>query len=304
MKNHHITLIVLLIVTSGHLAMAQLYAPEIKVEDTQGRVGIGVHNPADLLDVGGSVRIPINVNNNTSQTTYGLVSSFGDQTFSWDVDGTGSTYPSRFLKTYGMGFYHVKRPYYDGNCQCIKYVNNGVAAYLSSHFGIDFFTRNSLAMRIDWETRTVGINTANPAKQYKLHVNGNVLASKYDVSSDQKLKKNIKDYHLGLVAVKKIRPVQYEMLADQEADKRTSEELTKDITTTPSLNTPKYVGVLAQEIQEIVPDLVSHYLDENGEHTLAVDYVGLCMILVNAIQEQQLEIEALRKDIQSLKLKK
>ncbi len=58
-------------------------------------------------------------------------------------------------------------------------------------------------------------------------------------------------------------------------------------------------GFSAQEVQKIYPDLVHKANDEDG--TLSMNYTGLIAPLVEAIKEQQKEIEALRAEIETLK---
>ena len=53
----------------------------------------------------------------------------------------------------------------------------------------------------------------------------------------------------------------------------------------------KSVGVLAQEIQEQFPDLVV----ERQDGMLTVNYQGLIPVLINAIKEQNLELESAKK---------
>jgi len=55
-------------------------------------------------------------------------------------------------------------------------------------------------------------------------------------------------------------------------------------------------GFVAQELQEVFPDLV--YTLQDG--TLGVDYTGLIPVMIQAIQEQRKELEALRKRIELL----
>ena len=50
------------------------------------------------------------------------------------------------------------------------------------------------------------------------------------------------------------------------------------------------IGVLAQEIQEVFPELVS---DDDNE-MLAANYQGLVPVLINALKEQQAEINRLK----------
>ena len=56
------------------------------------------------------------------------------------------------------------------------------------------------------------------------------------------------------------------------------------------------IGVLAQEIQEVFPELVT----EDGNEMLAVNYQGLVPVLINALKDQQNEIDELKEMVQSL----
>ena len=91
--------------------------------------------------------------------------------------------------------------------------------------------------------------------------------------SDRRLKHNVRDFADGLSIIKAIRPVsfQYNGLAN-----------TSD-------NGAEYVGVIAQELQQIAPYMVK----DIGEY-LSVDPSALTYVLINAVKEQQAEIEALK----------
>ena len=56
------------------------------------------------------------------------------------------------------------------------------------------------------------------------------------------------------------------------------------------------IGVLAQEIQEVFPELVS----EDDNEMLAVNYQGLVPVLINALKDQQSEIDELKEMVQKL----
>jgi DNA-binding MltR family transcriptional regulator len=51
------------------------------------------------------------------------------------------------------------------------------------------------------------------------------------------------------------------------------------------------LGFIAQDVQAIFPELV----EEDAEGYLSVDYLGLIPVLVEAIKEQQVQIEELQK---------
>ena len=51
-------------------------------------------------------------------------------------------------------------------------------------------------------------------------------------------------------------------------------------------------GLLAQEVQKAFPELVKQTGDEKG--ILSINYQGLIPVLINAIKEQQKELESLQ----------
>ena len=55
------------------------------------------------------------------------------------------------------------------------------------------------------------------------------------------------------------------------------------------------IGLLAQEIEEVFPELVKEGEDKDG--TLSVNYQGLIPVLINAIKEQQEELNVIRKSV-------
>ncbi|MCH1503072.1 MAG: tail fiber domain-containing protein [Verrucomicrobiales bacterium] len=92
-------------------------------------------------------------------------------------------------------------------------------------------------------------------------------------TSDERLKTNIQDLNYGLEEVLKMRPTRYNWKsAPNDTDK---------------------VGLIAQELQTIIPEVVEASDDE--DKTLGVAYSELITLLVRAIQEQQEQIAALKK---------
>jgi hypothetical protein len=55
------------------------------------------------------------------------------------------------------------------------------------------------------------------------------------------------------------------------------------------------IGLLAQDIQKVFPELVKESGDEDG--TLSINYQGLVPILINAIKEQQKELQKLQNKL-------
>ena len=101
-------------------------------------------------------------------------------------------------------------------------------------------------------------------------------------ASDYRLKRDIQPMSkYGLSTVMQLKPVTYFYKADKT-------------------NHP-VVGFIAQEVQKIVPEVVSGTEGDitKGE-TLGLSYGNLVPVLVKAIQEQQKQIEALTKLVESL----
>ena len=129
----------------------------------------------------------------------------------------------------------------------------------------------------------IGIGTNNPS--YKLEVSGTAAkpgGGSWSTTSDRRLKENILNYNVGLETLLKINPVSYNYnnLSGFNIE-------------------PQYVGVIAQELQEILPDLV-HTFKKNNEEYLSVDNSAMTYILINAVKEQQVQIEKLEKLVDQL----
>jgi hypothetical protein len=62
------------------------------------------------------------------------------------------------------------------------------------------------------------------------------------------------------------------------------------------MNGKHQIGVIAQEVEEIVPELVS---DNDGTKT--VSYGNITALLIEAVKEQNKEINILRNEIEILK---
>jgi hypothetical protein len=100
--------------------------------------------------------------------------------------------------------------------------------------------------------------------------------------SDIRLKKDVETISDALTKVMSLRGVTY-YRKDMDDDKR-------------------HIGVIAQEIQEVLPEVVSESKDNNDEtvSTLSVSYGNITAVLIEAIKEQQKIIEEQGKRISAL----
>jgi hypothetical protein len=126
----------------------------------------------------------------------------------------------------------------------------------------------------------VGIGTGAPA--FLLEVNGAAAkpgGGAWAVSSDARLKQDVKPYTDGLDRLMRIRPVTFRYNERSGHDTK-----------------PEYVGVLAQELKEVAPYMVGTFEKDSTEY-LNVDNSALIYMLVNAVKEQQTEIALLKQRI-------
>ena len=107
------------------------------------------------------------------------------------------------------------------------------------------------------------------SSKFSIDASGNVTAAG-DVTaySDLRVKENVKELTGSLDKVSKMRGVSYNKIGSNEAS----------------------VGVIAQEVREVIPELVRE--DEDG--MLSVAYGNITAVLIEAIKEQQQQIDELK----------
>jgi len=116
-------------------------------------------------------------------------------------------------------------------------------------------------------------------------------------SSDEKYKTNIVTLTSSEAydKIEKVRPTTYN-LKQQEIIAADSAKVTYLYDPASEVFIKRKYGFIAQELQDVFPDLV--YTLQDG--TLGVDYTGMIPVIVQVLQEQRKEIEALRKRVEEL----
>ena len=112
------------------------------------------------------------------------------------------------------------------------------------------------------------------------HADGDVIAYSSTTASDRKLKTNIHSTKYGLDDVLKLRGVEFDWKQEDRGHD---------------------VGFIAQEVQEVIPELVKEVtsLKDEGTH-LTVNYEKLVPVLVESIKELKQEIEDIKKNCDCL----
>src|SRR6266498_4551082 len=112
-------------------------------------------------------------------------------------------------------------------------------------------------------------------------------------SSDARLKKNIEDIPYGLEEILKLHPVSYKWIKNPDGQ-----------------DGPKRLGMLAQEVQRVIPEVVRDYCYKGDEKTgktikmptttLGLQYDAIIPVLIKGMQEQQKIIATLEERISKL----
>ena len=226
--------------------------------DADGDVGIGNSSPEALLHIENPTI------NNTVQDMLILETHINAVS-----NGSAIYFKNKWNGTNDWGMARIKaieQPGYGG--QLIFETNNG-------NSGADETTVE--AMRID-ENGNLGIGTTGPG--YTLDVAGDInYSGSLSNVSDKRYKKDINkiDNALGLIA--QFDGYNYNFRKDEFPDLK--------------FDTIAQIGFIAQELQKVLPQLVS----QNDSGYLSVNYIKVVPILLMGMKEQQAIIEAQKKEI-------
>ena len=118
-----------------------------------------------------------------------------------------------------------------------------------------------------------GLAGNNPSNAFVVNYDGSAtLSGDLTINSDMRLKSNIISLSGALAKLLEIDGKSYTMKSNEKEAK---------------------IGLLAQDVQKVLPELVKEADDKEG--TLSVNYQGLIPVLINAIKEQQKQIDELKQ---------
>ncbi len=131
-----------------------------------------------------------------------------------------------------------------------------------------------------WFTGRVGIGTSNPGYLLQVGEAGDgseARANAWNMISDIKYKTDIKKIERPLETVQKLSGVSFTWKSSKK----------------------KSLGFIAQDVEKVLPETISKGLDGD----LAINYDTISAVLVEALKEQQSQIEDLKREIGELRNK-
>jgi hypothetical protein len=112
------------------------------------------------------------------------------------------------------------------------------------------------------------------------HAKGNITAYSTTTTSDARLKENVRDLEGSLDKTLKLRGVKFDWIDESKS---------KD-----------NLGFIAQEVEEVIPEIVEDITNIDGEEHKVVNYQAVVPVLVEAIKEQQNLINKLEARLNEL----
>jgi len=175
--------------------------------------------------------------------------------------------------------------------------NGGSIGSGDNYLSIEANVTDATSKDVVLQARTngdVGINTSGPTANLSVNGTANKTGGgTWAVFSDKRLKESISDYTEGLDLITKIRTVNFSY----------NDKMEKVWGASPDTKGRIYQGVIAQELQKIAPDMVRE-VTVSDETYLEVDPNKFIYSLINAVQEQQAQIEDLKKEVEELRKEK
>lgn len=122
----------------------------------------------------------------------------------------------------------------------------------------------------------VGIGEESPANTLEVVTGGTTLADSWTVRSSRRFKINIQPLQGSLDKVQRLQGVSYDRVVDGKHE----------------------LGVVAEDVERVLPKIVSQ--DPKTHEVQGVDYSRLTALLIEAVKEQQSQINQLKEQLQKL----
>lgn len=197
----------------------------------------------------------------------GIIAIGGNATNQWNTGVSAVLWGTNQGAAIVAGTYNDYATYGFGSYQP-QYVSPagqwGIVSYSPVYFHRDQYVMGN-----------VGIGTASPT--YKLHVIGRIKSDGINETSDVRLKQNIQPIDNALNKILALQGVTYEWIR-------------------PEMEQGMQIGLIAQEVEKILPEIVS----TDSEGFKSIQYSVLVAVLIEAVKEQQADYDALLLKVEQM----
>ena len=240
-----------------------------------------------------------------AQAGYGGIRLYNNEdlsTVQWQFNGnSGYTYKYVWFKTDNTGFFSGTNNWHIEPNTLTSYGSMNIRGSRGGWYGISFHEADNdphlmfdnsgngrgglywqggsrWALFYDHSNNCLGICSSTTSSSYGLYVTGAIYATGNVVAySDARKKTNIETIKSALNKVLNLRGVTYNKI---ELDK--------------TVNDKSEIGVIAQEVEKVVPEVVT-YAEDVDEY--GVSYGNLTALLIEAIKELKIELNELKESL-------
>ncbi len=252
-----------------------------------GNVGIGANIPAARLHISGNgetVRLQSNLPSIGFQNTTGSGSSaFIKLDGPALLLGTGDTLKGVFILPGGKTAIYAEG---DRGNVSIGSANQplGRLHVFQEKFGLVLENTNSgdlWEFSVDPANGNLNLFNNNAPAGFPV---GTFATNGFYMPSDSRLKKDVAAVSMGVLEkVLKLQAMNYRYKVDNASAKSS-------------------IGFMAQEVDQLFPELTAlQRAHGGGEETLSINYAGFGVLAIKAIQEQQLQVDALKQENEKLR---
>jgi hypothetical protein len=180
---------------------------------------------------------------------------------------------------HGLGYYGASKPFFSG------FVPDGPVLYGYSGGGLGINQNGTKTVQLFWTPSQVGIGTTNPTPGFKLDVNGPLRCVGFTNASSARYKHDVTPLDAPLDRLLALRPVAFTWNDDMPEGVRGRRD----------------IGLIAEEVAALFPELVAMSDGPEGKHAEGLDYTRIAVLAVHALKQQQAQIAGNQTQIDALK---
>ena len=221
-------------------------------------IGIGKVNPTEKVDVEGSIKLSGNLLFSSFNVIEYSAAEVGVETLSFE-GSAGQLFSVTNNLTTGSVFSV-------NTVSGLPHINVDANGTISSNvYGGNF----GIGLELPTEKLEVNgnVKSVNVTATGDITASGDITAVNFNSTSDLRYKTNVKEIESPIEKIMNIRGVSFDWIETNKSS----------------------YGVIADEIQKVIPELVS------GDNPKTVNYNGLIGFLIECVKNQQVEIEKLKE---------